>query len=121
MKKITFVTTNKGKIASAKQYLGDLDIEVEPYNYELIEPRTDDIQEIAKQKVLQAYELVKHPCIAMDSGFYIDALNGEEAIKLYELFNQELSKYIVTKAGVFGADMSVAISNDGPVTILLEC
>ena len=51
---------------------------------------------------------------------YIDALNGEEAIKLYELFNQELSKYIVTKAGVFGADMSVAISNDGPVTILLE-
>lgn len=76
MKKITFVTTNKGKIASAKQYLGDLDIEVEPYNYELIEPRTDDIQEIAKQKVLQAYELVKHPCIAMDSGFYIDALNG---------------------------------------------
>lgn len=52
---------------------------------------------------------------------YIDALNGEEAIKLYELFNQELSKYIVTKAGVFGAYMSVAISNDGPVTILLEC
>lgn len=76
MKKITFVTTNKGKISSAMQYLGDLDIEVVPYNHELIEPRTDDIQEIAKQKVLQAYELVKHPCIAMDSGFYIDALNG---------------------------------------------
>lgn len=76
MKKITFVTTNQGKIASARQYLGDLDIEVEPYNHELIEPRTDDIQEIAKQKVLQAYELVKHPCIAMDSGFYIEALNG---------------------------------------------
>lgn len=52
---------------------------------------------------------------------YIDALNGEEAIKLYELFNQELSKYVITKTGVFGADMSVAISNDGPVTILLEC
>lgn len=76
MKKITFVTTNKGKISSAMQYLGDLDIEVVPYNHELIEPRTDDIQEIAKQKVLQAYVLVKHPCIAMDSGFYIEALNG---------------------------------------------
>ena len=76
MKKITFVTTNKGKISSAMQYLGDLDIEVVPYNHELVEPRTDDIQEIAKQKVLQAYELVKHPCIAMDSGFYIEALNG---------------------------------------------
>lgn len=76
MKKITFVTTNKGKISTAKQYLGDEEIEVVPYNYELIEPRTDDIQEIAKQKVLQAYSVVKQPCIAMDSGFYIEALNG---------------------------------------------
>ena len=76
MKKITFVTTNKGKISTAKQYLGDADIEVEPYNYELVEPRTDDIQEIARQKVLQAYDVVKQPCIALDSGFYIEALNG---------------------------------------------
>ena len=52
---------------------------------------------------------------------YIEALNGEEAIKLYQLFNQELSKYVITKTGIFGADMSVAITNDGPVTILLEC
>ena len=76
MKKITFVTTNKGKISTAKQYLGDANIEVEPYNYELVEPRTDDIQEIARQKVLQAYDVVKQPCIALDSGFYIEALNG---------------------------------------------
>ncbi len=52
MNKIVFVTTNKGKIATAKQYLGDEKIEVIPYNYELIEPRTDDIKEIARQKVL---------------------------------------------------------------------
>lgn len=76
MRRITFVTTNKGKIATAKEYLADEEIEVSPYNYELIEPRTDDIREIAKQKVLQAYSVVKEPCIAMDSGFYIEALNG---------------------------------------------
>lgn len=51
---------------------------------------------------------------------YIEALNGEEAIKLYELFNQELNKFVVTKPGIFGADMQVNILNDGPVTILLE-
>lgn len=51
---------------------------------------------------------------------YIEALKGEEAIKLYELFNQELNKYVVTKSGIFGADMQVNILNDGPVTILLE-
>lgn len=51
---------------------------------------------------------------------YIKALNGEEAIKLYEQFNEELNKYVVTKPGVFGADMQVSILNDGPITILLE-
>ena len=51
---------------------------------------------------------------------YIEALSGEEAIKLYELFNQELNKFVVTKPGIFGADMQVNILNDGPVTILLE-
>ena len=51
---------------------------------------------------------------------YIEALNGEEAIKLYEKFNEELNKYVTTKAGVFGAEMEVKITNDGPITIMLE-
>ena len=51
---------------------------------------------------------------------YIKALNGEEAIKLYNKFNEELSKYVKVETGKFGADMKVNITNDGPVTILLE-
>ena len=51
---------------------------------------------------------------------YIKALNGKEAIKLYESFNMELNKYVKTLSGIFGADMEVSILNDGPVTILLE-
>lgn len=51
---------------------------------------------------------------------YIKALNGKEAIKLYESFNMELNKYVKILSGVFGADMEVSILNDGPVTILLE-
>ena len=51
---------------------------------------------------------------------YINALNGKEAIKLYERFNMELNRYVKTLSGVFGADMEVSILNDGPVTILLE-
>ncbi|MCF6137822.1 non-canonical purine NTP pyrophosphatase [Pseudalkalibacillus berkeleyi] len=39
-------------------------------------PESDDIKEIAKQKVLQAYAIVKRPCIALDSGFFISELNG---------------------------------------------
>ena len=51
---------------------------------------------------------------------YIKALNGKEAIKLYEMFNEELNKYVETLPGIFGADMQVSILNDGPITILLE-
>lgn len=51
---------------------------------------------------------------------YIKALKGEESIKLYDLFNEELRKSIHVETGVFGADMKVNIKNDGPCTILLE-
>ena len=46
----------------------------------------------------------------------------ERAEALYEYAVNELGRYEVTvKKGVFGADMQIEQSNDGPVTILLEC
>lgn len=52
---------------------------------------------------------------------YINALGGEEAIKLYDLFNEKLKKEgIKVETGIFGADMKIDFINDGPVTILLE-
>jgi len=51
---------------------------------------------------------------------YIKALNGEESIKLYDLFNEELNKIVPTFTGVFGADMLVNIENDGPITIIID-
>ena len=51
---------------------------------------------------------------------FVNALNGSEAIKLYERFNDEMNKYCPTYPGVFGADMELLITNDGPVTITLE-
>ncbi len=51
---------------------------------------------------------------------YIKALNGVEATKLYDLFNEELNKVVPTVTGVFGADMILNITNDGPVTIIID-
>ena len=51
---------------------------------------------------------------------YMKALNGEEAIKLYKTFNEEMNKYVVTKPGIFGVEMMVNISNDGPITLIME-
>ncbi len=51
---------------------------------------------------------------------YVKAMNGEQATKLYDLFNEELRKYVEVGTGIFGADMTVSITNLGPVTIWLE-
>ena len=51
---------------------------------------------------------------------YINALKGDEAIKLYDIFNQKLREQVNLQTGIFGADMKVSLVNDGPVTIALE-
>ena len=51
---------------------------------------------------------------------FTEALGPNEASKLYDLFNEKLSKYIHVETGIFGSDMKVEIYNDGPVTIVLD-
>ena len=51
---------------------------------------------------------------------YIKALSGDQAIGLYEYFNEQLSKEIHVETGIFGAEMKISLINDGPITILLE-
>ena len=51
---------------------------------------------------------------------YVNALNEEKATKLYDMFNEELRKYVKVETGEFGADMEVFLTNIGPTTIMLE-
>lgn len=51
---------------------------------------------------------------------YVNAMKGEDAIKLYELFNNKLNESVKTYPGVFGADMLIKIDNDGPITIVID-
>ena len=74
MNEIVFVTHNKGKIASANKQMKGVNFKV--FEYDLEEPRSDDIKYISKYKVEEAYKLVKKPCISLDCGFWIDELNG---------------------------------------------
>jgi len=51
---------------------------------------------------------------------YIKALSGDKSSKLYDLFNEELKKYIEVETGIFGEDMNIEINNIGPTTIMIE-
>lgn len=76
MKTVHFATTNKGKVDSLRSVLSPHGIEVIHENVFLDEPRTDDLQLIARQKVTAAFDLLHKPVVAQDAGFYIHSLNG---------------------------------------------
>lgn len=69
MKEIVFVTGNTGKRKSAEKHLKNTVVTCLDFNF--IEPDINDIEYIAKEKVLDAYKNVNKPCIALDAGFYI--------------------------------------------------
>ena len=52
---------------------------------------------------------------------FIKAGRPEMAIPLYDAFNQALqSEGILVATGEFGANMQIALINDGPVTIIID-
>lgn len=53
---------------------------------------------------------------------FIEAARPEQAIPLYEEMISELSQRLgkAIQTGTFGADMQVQLTNDGPVTILID-
>ena len=52
---------------------------------------------------------------------YVKALSGDKATILYDEFNKKLKeKDVHVETGIFGAEMKVTFTNDGPITILLE-
>lgn len=76
MKTVYIATSNKNKAASIKKEMKRYDIEVKHFYLDIPEPRSYDIREIAKAKVLYAYKKLKKPCIVLDSGFFVKSING---------------------------------------------
>ena len=74
MKTITFATANPGKLRQARDIIRCA--RVEGCSIDFDEPRSDDLQTIAQAKLRQARRSLDAPCFVLDSGFYIDALNG---------------------------------------------
>lgn len=52
---------------------------------------------------------------------FIKAAKPDKAIPLFEYFKETLSKSdLRIESGIFGADMKVSLTNDGPVTIIID-
>jgi D-tyrosyl-tRNA(Tyr) deacylase len=51
---------------------------------------------------------------------FIAAAKPDLALPLYEAFVKKMAEFVPVKTGVFGADMQVSLTNDGPVTLVLD-
>ncbi|MGM0900198.1 MAG: D-aminoacyl-tRNA deacylase [Bacillota bacterium] len=52
---------------------------------------------------------------------FMEAARPDQANEIYELFNSKLrEKGVKVETGVFGAMMDVQLTNDGPVTLIID-
>ncbi len=76
MKKITYVTGNWAKIASARQALEPLGFEVDNIKMETPEIQADDVTEVAKYSAKWAANELNCPVLKNDTGLFVEGLNG---------------------------------------------
>ena len=73
---ITFITGNQEKIAIAKSFLDPKGIQVNARKIECPEIQSDDNETIAATSAKYASDYTKNNVVKIDTGFYIEALNG---------------------------------------------
>ena len=73
---LVFATTSDKKFLHMQRDLLPHGIALRHIKMDLPEPRSYDLKEIARSKVLFAYDQLGIPCIAHDSGFYIPSIGG---------------------------------------------
>lgn len=75
-KEILFVTSNKTKVAIAREVLHKYGIKVIQRSVHLEEPQSTDIDEVALRKAMQISKKIRQKFIVDDSGIYIKALKN---------------------------------------------
>jgi len=90
--KIYFVTTNEKKIAESderlklfverveKQERVRLDIEICPFKHDVDELLDPDIERIVRKKAIEAYRVVRLPCVVEHGGLFLDAWGGSRGL-----------------------------------------
>lgn len=51
---------------------------------------------------------------------FVGAMDKDEALELYNVFNNKLNEIVPTHSGLYGANMQIESINDGPITILID-
>ena len=71
-----FVSSNENKFQEAERILSNFGMQINFFKTTLEEIQSNNLNDIAEQKAVNAYEIVKKPIIIEDDGLFIDSLNG---------------------------------------------
>jgi len=76
LSEILFASSNKNKFREARSILSKFGIELKFLSCHLQEIQADGLEQIARDKVIQAFLLCSKPVIVEDDGLFINSLNG---------------------------------------------
>jgi len=74
-----FLTGNQGKLREASTLFSKFDIEVKQLRAQIIEPQSDNLEEVARAKMAQALDYLpnkEHLLLVEDAGLFVGSLNG---------------------------------------------
>ena len=74
--KLFFASSNENKFQEAERILSDLGVQINFYKTILEEIQSNDLNDIAEKKAINAYDLIQKPVIIEDDGLFINSLNG---------------------------------------------
>lgn len=75
MKKVVFVTSQKGKVEEARGILGKSFL-IKQVNLDLEEIQTIDGRDVIRHKVREAFQVLKKPVVVEDTSLYFEAWKG---------------------------------------------
>ena len=76
LSELFFASSNENKFQEAERILSDLGVQINFYKTILEEIQSNDLNDIAEKKAINAYDLIQKPVIIEDDGLFINSLNG---------------------------------------------
>ena len=71
-----FASSNENKFQEAERILSNSGVQINFYKTILEEIQSNDLNDIAEKKAINAYDLIQKPVIIEDDGLFINSLNG---------------------------------------------
>ena len=76
LSELFFASSNENKFQEAERILANLGMQINLFKTTLEEIQSNNLNDIAEKKAINAYDLIQKPVIIEDDGLFINSLNG---------------------------------------------